>query len=117
MRQRKPCRASGFVNGPTDGLLHFCIWAENPKVSRPETTNVLLGCFTFTKYDKKKKKAAHDKLFAVFVYGYIHTVSMLLLAQSCRVAAVCGCHQCPSIPISLDSNKKQGLQSAQIVRM
>lgn len=36
--------------------------------------------------------------------------------RSCRVA-VCGCHQCPSIPISPDSNKKQGLQSEQIVRM
>lgn len=56
MRQRKPCRASGFVNGPTDGWLHF---ASEPKSQGFPPRVSLLSLST---KGKKKRKPGHDKL-------------------------------------------------------
>lgn len=123
MRQRKPCRASGFVNGPTDGSLHFASEQKSqgfPPRDQPWASSASLLSLNLK---GKKRKPGHDKLFLCRVW----ICRLCLRIHLCRIHAVaspelpgrcvCGCHQCPCIPISLDSNKKQGLQSAQIVRI
>lgn len=45
MRQRKPCRASGFVNGPTDASLHFASEQKSqgfPRRDQPRASSASL---------------------------------------------------------------------------
>lgn len=106
-KQREPCQALWFVNGPSDapGVRSVCTRTEIATLTAPRLNSV----------DSISGRAPLAWWY-VFTWS-CHRGVYLQAACLCKyrihevVGSVCGCHQHLRIPSSLSSNKKQGLHS------